>query len=108
MKKTLIIIWSIGIKNPFSQSGLVNRVRKISTDLIATYKGKFSTDFEHNKKVLGDVATIRSKGLKNEIAGYITSYLRREIEEEKDKESEKVAQTESFDETEEIEERILN
>ncbi len=75
---------------------------------MTAYKGKFDTDFTHNKKVLNEIAIVRSKGLKNEIAGYISSYLRRELEEQEEKESEVVAQNESVDETEEIEEQILN
>lgn len=75
---------------------------------MTAYKGKFDTDFVHNKKVLNEIAIVRSKGLKNEIAGYISSYLRRELEEREEKESEVVAQNESVDETEEIEEQILN
>ncbi|OLD22148.1 MAG: hypothetical protein AUI59_01875 [Thaumarchaeota archaeon 13_1_40CM_2_39_13_1] len=86
----------------------MNRVRRISTELLAAYGGKFGTDFHDNKKVLDEIAIIRSKGLKNEIAGYITSYLKRELEEQKEKESEDVAQTESINETEEMEEQILN
>ena len=86
----------------------MNRVRRISTELLAAYEGRFGTDFLDNKKVLDEIAIIRSKGLKNEIAGYITSYLKRELEEQKEKESEGVAQTESINETEEMEEQILN
>lgn len=74
---------------------------------MTTYKGKFDTDFAHNKQVLNEIAVVRSKGLKNEIAGYISSYLRRELEEQEEKES-VAAQNESVDETEEIEEQILN
>lgn len=74
---------------------------------MTTYKGKFDTDFAHNKQVLNEIAVVRSKGLKNEIAGYISSYLRRELEEQEEKESVS-AQSESVDDTEEIEEQILN
>jgi len=74
---------------------------------MTTYKGKFDTDFAHNKQVLNEIAIVRSKGLKNEIAGYISSYLRRELEEQEEKESVS-AQNETVDETEEIEEQILN
>jgi small subunit ribosomal protein S17e len=74
---------------------------------MTTYKGKFDTDFEHNKKVLNEVAIVRSKGLKNEIAGYISSYLRRELEEQAEKET-VVATDETVDNSEEIEEHILN
>lgn len=74
-------------------------------DLMTTYKGKFDIDFIHNKQVLNEIAIVRSKGLKNEIAGYISTYIKRELEEKKEKESEVVAHEESVDE---IEEEILN
>ena len=85
----------------------MNRIRRISTELLAAYRREFGTDFQDNKKILDEVAIIRSKGLKNEIAGYITSYLRRELEEQKEKESEAATQTGSINETE-MEEQILN
>jgi small subunit ribosomal protein S17e len=75
---------------------------------MTTYIGKFGTEFEQNKKTLDEVAIVRSKGLKNEIAGYITSYLRRQFEEQKEKESETLPQGESVDDSETIEEQILN
>jgi len=85
----------------------VNRIRRISTELLAAHRKKFGTDFHDNKKILDEVAIIRSKGLKNEIAGYITSYLRRELEEQKEKESEAATQTKPINETE-LEKQILN
>ena len=76
---------------------------------MTTYKGKFDKDFAHNKKVLNEVAIVRSKGLKNEIAGYISTYIKRELEEKAEKESEAaVVHNESVEKTEEIEEQILN
>ena len=45
---------------------------------ITRYGAKFTSDFSENKKVLEQVSIIRSKGLKNEIAGYITKYIKRE------------------------------
>ena len=45
---------------------------------ITRYGTKFTADFGENKKVLEQVSIIRSKGLKNEIAGYITKYIKRE------------------------------
>lgn len=85
----------------------VNRVRRISTELMAAYKGKFGTDFKQNKKILDEVAVVRSKGLKNEIAGYITSHLRRELEEQQEKESMQ-QQVEQVAETEEMEEQLVS
>lgn len=45
---------------------------------IARYGAKFTGDFAENKKILEQISIIRSKGLKNEIAGYITKYIKRE------------------------------
>ncbi len=87
--------------------GNVNRVRRISTELMTAYKGNFGVDFKQNKKVLDQVAIVRSKGLKNEIAGYITAYLRREIEEQKEKES-LTSKEETISETEEMEEQLVS
>ena len=71
------------------------------------YKEKFGTDFAQNKKALDQVAIVRSKGLKNEIAGYITTYIKREIEEQNEKESRKIDAQEPVEASEELEE-ILN
>ncbi|MDE1765751.1 MAG: hypothetical protein KGI27_05655 [Thaumarchaeota archaeon] len=87
--------------------GNVNRVRRISTELMTTYKGKFGIDFKQNKKILDEVAVVRSKGLKNEIAGYITAHLRRELEEQKEKES-LAPQEEAMAEPEEMEEQLIS
>jgi small subunit ribosomal protein S17e len=76
---------------------------------MALHKSKFGTDFAQNKKVLDDVAIVRSKGLKNEIAGYITTFIKREIEEQKEKEAQAMQETSSADEATELqEEEILN
>jgi small subunit ribosomal protein S17e len=55
----------------------MDRVRRISTELLNRYPDKFVQDFEQNKKLISELATVRSKVLRNTIAGYITSYLRK-------------------------------
>lgn len=55
----------------------MDRVRRISTELLTRYPDKFAPDFEQNKKLINELATVRSKVLRNTIAGYITSYLRK-------------------------------
>jgi small subunit ribosomal protein S17e len=55
----------------------MDRVRRISTELLNRYPDKFVQDFDQNKKLIGELATVRSKVLRNTIAGYITSYLRK-------------------------------
>jgi small subunit ribosomal protein S17e len=86
----------------------VNRVRRISTELLAAYKEKFGIDFRQNKTVINEIAIVRSKGLKNEIAGYITAYLRRELEEQKEKEAQAVAQIQPVNKTAEMEEQLVS
>ena len=46
----------------------------------------FGVDFEENKKSLNTISTIRSKSLKNQIAGYITRFIKKEIQLESEKE----------------------
>jgi len=48
-------------------------------EILETNKEKFGTDFRENKKILDEIAIIRSKGLKNELAGFITRFIKREI-----------------------------
>jgi small subunit ribosomal protein S17e len=61
----------------------VNRVRRISEQLMKLYPDKFSSDYESNKKVISELAIIRSKLLRNEIVGYITRHYKM-LEEEKE------------------------
>jgi small subunit ribosomal protein S17e len=86
----------------------VNRIKRIATEVMALHKAKFGTDFTQNKKALNEIAIVRSKGLKNEIAGYITTFIKREIEEQKEKEAQAIQESQSVGETELQEEEILN
>lgn len=86
----------------------MNRIKRISTEVLTLYKEKFGTDFAQNKKALDQIAIVRSKGLKNEIAGYITTYIKREIEEQNEKESQRIDAAESVKESEGLQEEILN
>lgn len=46
--------------------------------VLERYRDRFTTDYQENKKTLDQVAVIRSKGLKNEIAGFITKFIKHE------------------------------
>jgi small subunit ribosomal protein S17e len=65
----------------------LNRIKRLSYEVLDTHKSKFGEDFADNKKALDQIAIIRSKGLKNEIAGYITKFIKKETREEKIKQS---------------------
>ena len=49
----------------------MNRIRKLAEEILAKYPTMFSTDFEANKKALDQVAVIRNRALRNQIAGAI-------------------------------------
>lgn len=63
----------------------MNRVRKISEELLEKYPNKFSGEFDANKKAILELAKISSKELRNQIAGSITSKLNRDSRVQKDK-----------------------
>ena len=46
------------------------------------HQGRFSVDYESNKKVVEEVSLFRSKQLKNKVVGYITHYYKLESREE--------------------------
>ena len=47
--------------------------------VLGDHKDKFGASFDDNKKILNDISIIRSKSLKNKIAGYITKLIKNEI-----------------------------
>jgi small subunit ribosomal protein S17e len=55
----------------------MDRIKRISTELLANYPNRFGVDFDENKKNIKEIAIVRSKVLRNKVAGYITSYLRK-------------------------------
>ncbi|MFQ5497822.1 MAG: hypothetical protein ACE5DU_08075, partial [Nitrosopumilus sp.] len=65
----------------------MDRIKRLSYEVLGDHKSKFGEDFADNKKILDQISIIRSKGLKNEVAGYITKFIKKEIREEKAKQS---------------------
>ena len=64
----------------------MDRIKRLSIDIINNNGDVFGTDFTENKKILNKISIVRSKGLKNQIAGYITNFIKKQIKlkEEKD------------------------
>ncbi|HXW02606.1 MAG TPA: hypothetical protein VD828_04465 [Candidatus Nitrosotenuis sp.] len=90
----------------------MDRIKRLSMLVLEKHKDKFTTNFADNKKTLDQLVIVRSKGLKNEVAGYITKLLKREVdtktteqEEQEDQEVEQVEaqQEEGQEETQEEE-----
>jgi len=54
-------------------------------EVLKDHKGKFGINFDENKQALNSISTITSKMLKNELAGYITKFIRNELRNETEK-----------------------
>jgi small subunit ribosomal protein S17e len=63
----------------------LNRVKRLSTELLKRYPDKFNVDFQQNKKTIDEIAKVRSKELRNQIAGYIASYINKQTKEQNKK-----------------------
>jgi small subunit ribosomal protein S17e len=61
----------------------MNRIKRWSTQLLEKYPDKFGMEFDANKNAIAEVAIIRSKVLRNELAGYITAHLRKQAVQQK-------------------------
>lgn len=85
----------------------MDRIKRISYEVLDLYKSKFNEDFADNKKTLDQVSIVRSKGLKNEIAGYITKFIKKEVREEKEKQA-RIASSKSEQRMEESSEVMAN
>ena len=51
-------------------------VKRTSKELIETYEGTFTTDFDENKLLVEKFTTVSTKHLRNKIAGYVTRLVR--------------------------------
>jgi len=47
-------------------------IKRVTHELISRFPGKFSSSYEENKKVIGELIIVDSKKIKNTIAGYLT------------------------------------
>ncbi len=54
----------------------IGLVKRTARRLIEMYPDLFTEDFEHNKKVVGQLVETPSKKLRNQIAGYVTRLVR--------------------------------
>ena len=56
----------------------MDRIKRLSFEVLNDHKTKFGEDFTENKKALNQISIIRSKGLKNKVAGYITRFNKKQ------------------------------
>ena len=76
----------------------MDRIKRISTTVLEKYPDRFGPDFEKNKKAQQEIAVTKSKVLRNRVAGYITSYLRKQKVQDKILESDSDTDIEIEDE----------
>jgi len=75
----------------------MDRIKKLSMEILENHKDEFGINFGDNKEALEKVSIIRSKSLKNEIAGFITRFHKHEILDKK-KQEEKISKQAKLDE----------
>ncbi|MHC1630938.1 MAG: 30S ribosomal protein S17e [Methanotrichaceae archaeon] len=49
-------------------------IKNFAKELLKTYNGVFTGDFEHNKDKVAEYTNIKNKGIRNRIAGYLTRH----------------------------------
>lgn len=49
-------------------------IKQIAIQLVERFPDQFSRDFEYNKKKVAELTNIKSKGVRNRVAGYVTRY----------------------------------
>ncbi len=54
----------------------------MSNELLERFPDKFTVDFNENKEAIKNYAQVRSKELRNKIAGYITSVVNRNLDQQ--------------------------
>lgn len=82
----------------------MNRIKRISMELLEKNPSKFGLEFDANKKALNNLATVRSKVLRNELAGYITAHLHKIATQERASMAAAAGETEEQESEEEVEE----
>ncbi|MBI5697315.1 MAG: hypothetical protein HZC29_02200 [Thaumarchaeota archaeon] len=84
----------------------MDRIKRLSMQVLDQYKEKFTADFADNKKLLDQLAIVRSKGLKNEMAGYITKLIKREKDTKEEPLQEEIEEIEETVEEEQVEQSV--
>ena len=70
----------------------MDRVRRLSQEIIQKYPGMFGTDYTANKTQLAKIATVHSKMIRNKLVGKITKAMIAASAEKEEAEGVEVAQ----------------
>ena len=50
-------------------------IKRISKDIVINFYNILGTDFQENKRIVGEVTNVSSKTQRNRIAGYVTTLM---------------------------------
>lgn len=53
----------------------MNKIRRLAEELVARYPSLFGPDFDKNKAALAQVTVVRTRSLRNQLAGAITKIV---------------------------------
>lgn len=51
-----------------------NFIKRVAIELVTKHNDQFTNDFDHNKKVVGELTDVKTTVFRNRIAGYVTTY----------------------------------
>ncbi|HID16520.1 MAG TPA: 30S ribosomal protein S17e [Candidatus Atribacteria bacterium] len=67
-------------------------VKRLARELLSRYPDKFTLDFEENKRLVAELTDIKSKRLRNRVAGYITRLVRIRLRSEQEESEEELSE----------------
>lgn len=70
-------------------------VKRLARELLSRYPDKFTLNFDENKRLVAGLTDIKSKRLRNRVAGYITRLVRIQLQGESEESEEELSSDES-------------
>jgi small subunit ribosomal protein S17e len=49
-------------------------IKRIAIELVKRFPDLFTEDYQHNKKLVGQLTDVQTDSMRNKIAGYVTRY----------------------------------
>ena len=49
-------------------------IKRVAIELVRRFPNQFTEDYQHNKRKVQELTDVRSHGMRNKIAGYLTRY----------------------------------
>ena len=49
-------------------------IKRVAIELVERFPEKFTEDFDHNKRMVSELADFQGKAIRNRVAGYVTRY----------------------------------